>query len=538
MAAGPEVKQRLHAVPIPGTVPAMTAKTKTGAPLSVNIFSNLGGYAVSAAIAFLLSPVIIHGLGDARYGVWSLVADLIGYYGMLDAGIGGAVSHYVARYLGKADNHGVRETLSTALGALTVMGLVVIMIGCGLIYAFPMVFDTRGVNLTEIRIALTIMTLAIGLSFPMAIFNSSLVGHRRMDIVNINEVTIRILVAAASWILIKHGAGMVGLAVAVASGRILSWVACIVWSKRVGAPFPSLHFFRRWHLRELVSYGGKNALINIAILINYRTDSFVIGIFLGVKWITFFTIGSSLVQYCSDGIMAVTRAFTPHLTHEDSRGDRAELKRLYLLGVRLAGLLVTSATAYLLVFGKDFIRLWLGEAYVTGPLTYRSDVVMMVLLGASFPRLLQSISWQLLLATRNQRYLMTLIIGEAVVNLGLSVLLVRRYGLLGVALGTMIPVVISQAALLPAYVLRTYQISIADYGIRGLGRPFLCGGAIFILTKWMVIVYPPASWSIFFPQVAIAALLGVSVIAAFGLTNEERLKIWRLGGLVVSGARA
>lgn len=520
-------------------MPAVTAKANTAAPLSVNIFSNLGGYAVSAAIAFLLSPVIIHGLGDARYGVWSLVADLIGYYGMLDVGIGGAVSHYVARYLGTSDRQGVRETLSTALAALAVIALVVIAAGCGLIFAFPHIFDTRGVNLTEIRIALTIMTLTIGLSFPMAIFNSSLVGHRRMDVVNINEVSIRILVATASWIVIKTGAGMIGLAAVVASGRTLSWVACIFWSKRVGAPFPSRWFFKYAHLRELLSYGSKNALINFAMLINYRTDSFVIGIFLGVKWITFFSIGSTLVQYCTDAILAVTRAFTPHLTHEDSRGDGEQLSRLYLLGVRLAGLLATAAAAYLLVFGKDFIRLWLGEAYVSGPLTYRSDVVMMVLLCASFPRLLQSISWQLLLATRNQSYLMCLIVGEAVVNLGLSVVLVHWYGLLGVALGTMIPVVISQAGLLPAYVLRTYHISLAEYGIRGLGRPFLCGGIIFVLAKWMVAACPPASWSTFFTEVAVAVLSGLGVIVALGLKTDERQKIWRLGSrLVLSGARA
>ena len=520
-------------------MPTVISKTNTGATLSVNIFANFGGYLVSAATAFLISPVLIHGLGDARYGVWSLVADLIGYYGLLDVGIGGAVSHYVARYLGKNDRSGVRETLSTALITLTGMGLVVMAIGCALIVAFPHIFDTRGVNLNEIRSALLIMSLTIGVSFPMAVFNASLIGHRRMDIVNANEVSIRILVAIASWIVIKHGSGMVGLAMVVASGRILSWVAGIIASKRVGAPFPARRFFRLGQLQELISYGGKNALINIAMLINYRTDSFVVGIFLGVKWITFFSIGSTLVQYCSDAILAVTRAFTPHLTHEDSRGEDSELKRLYLLGVRLAGLLATSAAAYLLVFGKDFIRLWLGPAYVSGPLTYRSDIVMMVLLGASFPRLLQNISWQLLLATRNQSYLMWLIIGEACANLTLSLILVRWYGLLGVALGTMIPVIISQAGLLPAYVLRTYHIPLREYGIKGLGRPFLCGGVIFILTRWMVGVYPPVAWSVLFSQVILAALLGVTLIMVVGLTHEERQRLWALGErFVVAGARA
>jgi len=516
----------------------IAVKADNSAPLSTNVFSNFGGYVISAVIAFLVSPVFIHGLGDARYGVWSLVADLVGYYGMLDIGIGGAVSHYVARYIGKDDRRAARETLTTAMGALAAIGLVVVAIGSGLIYAFPHIFKTQGVNLTEIRLALAIMTLTIGAGFPMAVFSASLVGHRRMDVVNINEVTIRIVVAIASWILIKRGGGLVGLAVAAASGRILNWVTCILWSKKIGALFPARRFFNMERLRELGAYGGKNAFINLAVLIIYRTDSFVVGMFLGVKWITYFSIGGVLVQYCSDAISAVTRAFTPHLTHEHSRGDATELKRLYLLGVRLGGLMATSAAAYLFVFGRSFIRLWLSDAYVSGPLTYRSDVVMIVLLCANFPRLLQSISWQLLFATRSQRYLMWLSIGEAVANLGLSILLVHRYALLGVALGTMIPLLVTHVILLPVYVLRTYHISLTEYGIRGLGRPFLCGGIIFLLSKWIITVYPPTSWPIFFSEVALAALAGVSVIVALGLRNEERQKIWRLGGqLALSGAR-
>ncbi len=508
----------------------IAVRTDNSARLSINVFSNVGGYVISAVIAFLVSPVIIHGLGDARYGVWSLVADLIGYYSLLDIGIGGAVSHYVARYIGTDDRRAAQETLTTAMGALAAIGLVVVALGSGLIYAFPHIFKTQGVNLTEIRVALTIMTLTIGAGFPMAVFGASLVGHRRMDVVNINEVSMRLAVAIASWVLIKRGGGLIGLAIALALGRILNWVTCIICSKKIGAPFPAQGFFNMARLRELGAYGGKNAFINVAGLIIYRTDSFVVGLFLGVKWITYFSIGSVLVQYCFYGVSAVTRAFTPHLTHEHSRGDGQELKRLYLLGVRLSGLMTTSVVAYLFVFGGSFIRLWLGDAYVSGPFTYRSDVVMMVLLCAYFPRLLQSISWQLLFAMRIQRYLVWLSIGEAVANLGLSILLVHRYALLGVALGTMIPLLVTHAILLPVYVLRTSQISFTEYAMRGLGRPFLCGGIIFILSKWMVTVYPPAVWPIFFSEVGVAALAGLSVIVALGLTNEERQTIWTLGG--------
>ena len=45
--------------------------------LKLNVLSNLGGYAVSIVIAFVISPIIIQSLGDTKYGSWALVGQLI-----------------------------------------------------------------------------------------------------------------------------------------------------------------------------------------------------------------------------------------------------------------------------------------------------------------------------------------------------------------------------------------------------------------------------------------------------------------------------
>ena len=68
-----------------------------------NISSNLAGFLVSAVVALLLSPFIIRTLGDVKYGLWTLLISLTGYYGILDLGVRSAVGHYVTRYWAKND---------------------------------------------------------------------------------------------------------------------------------------------------------------------------------------------------------------------------------------------------------------------------------------------------------------------------------------------------------------------------------------------------------------------------------------------------
>ena len=131
-----------------------------------------------------------------------------------------------------------------------------------------------------------------------------------------------------------------------------------------------------------------------------------------------------------------------------------------MFGVRAVGMVVTGIAAGILVFGKDFIRLWLGNPYVTGAWTTRSDIIMLILLAANLPRMLQSISWQLLFGMARMRFLMWLNICEAVANLGLSLLLVRYYGPAGVALGTLLPLLISHGIIMPVYTSRVFEHSI------------------------------------------------------------------------------
>src|SRR6202050_2609802 len=55
----------------PGTMPA--AVSTPG-----NILSNLVGNITSAAVGFVLAPIMIHGLGDLQYGMWALALALLG----------------------------------------------------------------------------------------------------------------------------------------------------------------------------------------------------------------------------------------------------------------------------------------------------------------------------------------------------------------------------------------------------------------------------------------------------------------------------
>lgn len=480
-------------------------------------------FVISVALSFVITPFILRTLGDARYGTWSLIAQVTGYYGLLDFGVRGAVAYYAASLLATDKDEDVSRLASSAFWGLCGIALVALALGAVLFVYFPSWFETNGVATGEIRGAIVVVSLSIALTLPFDVFGAIVNGCRRPDILSGLDVAMRIVTSVVMVIVLSQGAGLVGLASVQFGGKIVQWVVLAAVSRRF-VPTLSLDprlFGREW-LRRVVSYGSRNFVINISLAVIHRLDYVLIGTFLGVRFVTIYTIGKMMTGYVSKACSNVTRAFTMHFAHLRAREEMERLRELYLVGARISGLFACLLTGYVLVFGSDFVALWLGPSYVQGEWTARTDVVLGILLLGQAPRLFQSISWQLLFGIRRVDFLMWVQVGEAIANLALSLALVRPLGIVGVALGTFIPIVISNTIVLPRYVLRELGLPPRDYLRRGVARPLAVAAIVTAASAALVIGVPIRGWPSFVAEAVVASLVGIALSYAFVLTGDER----------------
>ncbi|HSW65020.1 MAG TPA: flippase [Dissulfurispiraceae bacterium] len=488
-----------------------------------SVFFNVGGYVISVLVAFLITPITIHTLGDTRYGAWALVAQLIGYYGLLDLGIRGAVTYFVARHSALNQQEEIKEILSSAFWLLSACGFVALLVGVGFTVGFPYLFRTEALDLAEVQQSLLIMTILVAFSLPMNAFCGGLVGKQRFDVVSGVEIVNRIITGIFTYIVLKAGGGLVALALVQAGGRVISWGMTLAACRMIlGGVFARPVWFKKHRVRSLAAYGFQNALGNVAMMAIYRLDIVVVAMFAGIDRVVFYSIASTLVLYASSLCSSIAFVFTPRFAQLDSRCADDELQKLYLFGTRVTGMVVTGLVAGILVFGEDFIKLWLGASYVSGHFTDRSDILLTVLILASLPHMLQGISRQRLYGTGHVRFLMWLNICEATANLGLSILLVRHYGPLGVALGTLFPILISQVLIMPVYSSRVFKIPLWQLLSKGFAKPVIVGILMVIINMACIFIAAPNTWLVFFCNVFVAVILGGLVCVGIGLSREER----------------
>lgn len=69
--------------------------------VSFNVLWNVGGTLASIGIGLLAMPLLLHSLGSARLGVFTLALGLVGFSGLFDFGLGRALTQGVASALGQ-----------------------------------------------------------------------------------------------------------------------------------------------------------------------------------------------------------------------------------------------------------------------------------------------------------------------------------------------------------------------------------------------------------------------------------------------------
>ena len=68
------------------------------AQVAMNTLTNYARFAILLIVSFVLVPCMIRNLGRDDFGLWSLTFSLLGFFGLLDFGIGTTVVKYVAEY--------------------------------------------------------------------------------------------------------------------------------------------------------------------------------------------------------------------------------------------------------------------------------------------------------------------------------------------------------------------------------------------------------------------------------------------------------
>lgn len=480
-----------------------------------NVFSNWVATAATMAVGFFLSPYIVHRLGDQAYGIWVLAMSSINYLSMLDLGMRSSVLRHISKGHTQGDHEASSSAISGALWVRLQLSVVVFLLTAALTYLFPILFKVPPQFAESARVAIFIVGVNLSLGMTMTVFGGVLSGLNRYDLqtaVTLLQIVLRV---TGVVLVLRHGYGIVAIAVCEFVAAFISNLLLVLLARRI---YPQMRVrFRRPErevLRSLWSYSLYAFLTTVALQLVYQTDNLVVGSFVSVSAVTFYAIGNSLCRYTDQFGGALCQSFVPAASTYDAAGDKSRLQSLYRVGTRASMALSLPILATLLVRGRTFIGLWMGPQYMQ-----ISGTVLIILAVALVFSQANTTAFAIAFGTGNHKAVAKWAIGEGVANLTLSILLVHWIGIYGVAIGTLVPNLVTQLLLWPPYIARLNGLTVRQIFFEVWG-PMLLSAIPFAVVSYLVnLRYPPHSIVMFFAQTV--AMLPVFLLAIAVVFREQ-----------------
>jgi len=406
-----------------------------------NLLANWFGYGLNLVVMFLLSPFVVHRLGNNAYGVWSLLVSITGYLGLIEMGTRGGLDRFINFYLGKDDLPSVNSVVNTGIAIFVFCGLILMLIACIISGAFHTFFSKTPMELVgAARIAIFLIAINLWLSFLGVPFFQILTAFERFDI--LNGINISVLLVRTVWTVtvLLRGGGIIQLAVVQALATLCGIMTAYVLAKRI---FPQLRLtpvmISLAHFRELFTFSFWAFVGNVSMQLLYYTDNVLVAYFFGPEMVTFYSIGGMLIIYGRGIIGQCSSIFVPQIIKDVARKDWPALHRLFQQGSMLTMAVGILLLIGMVVFGREFISLWMGPEYA-----HKSYGVMLILTISQFPAIAALLCSSIILGLNKVKYASVVTFLQAVVNLLLSIFFVKycQMGIEGVAWGTFYPRII------------------------------------------------------------------------------------------------
>jgi O-antigen/teichoic acid export membrane protein len=365
----------------------------------------------------------------------------------------------------------IRDLLATARRVYYTVSAVVLLV---LLAGGPLYFNTLQLSpaaSSSLRIAWAVMAMGYAANIWGWFVESTLNGLGDIGWSNIINSVMWVVSLAAIWIALASGGGLTALALI----WVMRGILLRVWGWMVVRRFhPWIREFRgNWRADEFRTMVEPSLKWWIAIVGTFLTTGitrYFIGSCLGVAavsdYVATFT-ALSMVQAILVSLVGVT---IPLQSQMWQAGDLETMRRYVTRLTRLGLVLLVIAYAFICVNGKEIFELWLGQGHFVGyPVLALLSIMM--LLEAHHGML----NTPCIAAERLQFYKYTLLGGF--INVGLIVLLVARWGLLGIAVAVLIAHLATNNWIIPKISLSLLKHRLSRY-FTDVILPVLGAGAV------------------------------------------------------------
>jgi len=407
--------------------------------------------AIAVIASYIAVPMMIHYLGQEKFGIWSTLLSIISWIVFFDLGIGHGLRNKITESLAKNAREETARYIASGytLIGLLALGLWIILMAVSFFIPWKIVFNTNVLTENDLRLTLQLTASFIIFNFWTGLISALLNAVQKSSLLALRQLISNVLVLALIWILSRTtDASLPLLGVAYGVSLILANLLLSGWFFRTYNDLKPRFSIEKKHIRALLGVGSQFLIIQIAMLVIFTTDKLLITQLIGPASVTAYDVVFKLfgVLTFAHGLIC----FPLWSAYADAyhRGDMTWIRRMFKkqLWFFVALWFFVGAMA---LFAKPIIAVWIGaEIKVADSVVLMMGIfVLMTAWNNMYAMFVNGIG-----AIKPQLYAMLF---GMVINIPLSIFFVRNMdmGVSGIVMGTIFSLLLA-AIVLPIQVYR------------------------------------------------------------------------------------
>jgi O-antigen/teichoic acid export membrane protein len=431
------------------------------------------GVVIRLLLGLVLFRTMFQEFSHEQFGFWALLWSLFGYGVLLDFGFGFTAQKAVAEKTATGDMEGLSKLLATILWTFIGMASLLLVVFLTIREPFMARMGVALADREEFGRAYTVFFIGLAVMFPLGVFPEILRGLQRMDLANwVGTLTTVFNFALLYWGLTAQWDMAVLMGVSVVTSILPNLIAAVLAIRRL----PLVSFSPKWFewrsVKAQMGFSITAYLITFSNMLLAKSDQLVISLTLGVASVAIYQAGYKMGEMLGIFSVQLQQVLSPAAASLHARGDESGLRSLLLRSSRLTFLLVTPCYLLSAVYLSPLIRLLTGND-VSRDTWWIGQVLLLAIYSS---QLTNSCSKRVLMMCGEEKRLLYISVTEALANLILSIILARKMGVLGVAIGTMIPTVLIGWFWVVPLTIRRLQLPLTrfiSYHLKGTVTPLL-----------------------------------------------------------------
>ena len=423
---------------------------------------------VTILLGLVLMPVLFRHLPKEELGVWLLLGQSWAALGIFDLGFGVTLTRRIAFAKGKSGSDPgaplTDETLSEIADLVetgkrvyrALAGFAFIFsIGAGFFYLRTL--HLGNVPFSQVWLAWGVICLSQAFGVWANIWNCVLMGVGYVGWDAVLGSLANALTLLAQIIIVLLGGGLVALAVAAAVGALTQRFLMLGFARRRR---PEIFAIRgRWNfslIKNMTPLSLRAWATALGATLVLYTDQILIASMRGTAAVPAYRAAFVLIHNLTVVAVALGLASSVFISHLWQAGEIKQVHRIVERNVRLGWLTMLTGGACLLVIGRQLFELWLGPGNFIGFAVIGAFLVTETLETQSY--IIATASR----ATEDEAFAFSAVAG-GILKLTFSWVFAKQFGLLGIAMGTVVALLLTNHWYMVYRGLRRLQISLREY---------------------------------------------------------------------------